>query len=76
MPWSQADATRHTKKAKSAKAKRQWSHVANRALRSGASEGSAVRQANAVVARGRPGSTKSKRGKRPGSSSRRRRARR
>jgi len=54
MPWSPQDATRHTKKAKSAKAKRQWSKVANSALKSGASEGSAVRQANAAVkARGK-----------------------
>jgi len=49
MPWSPKDATRHTKKAKSGKSKRQWSEVANKALQGGASEGSAVRQANAAV---------------------------
>jgi len=49
MPWKSKDATRHTKKARSPKAKRQWSKVANAALRRGASEGSAVRQANAAV---------------------------
>lgn len=49
MSWTPSDATRHTKKAKSTKAKKQWSEVANSALRRGASEGSAVRQANSVV---------------------------
>lgn len=51
MPWTSKDAYRHTHKAKSAKAKRQWEHVSNSALKRGASEGSAIRQANAVVAR-------------------------
>lgn len=51
MPWDAADATRHTKKAQSAVSKRQWSDVANSVLKRGGSEGSAVRQANAVVAR-------------------------
>lgn len=49
MPWIPGDAAGHTKKADSAIAKRQWAHVANSALERGASEGSAVRQANAVV---------------------------
>lgn len=51
MPWSSDDATRHTKKAKDPKAKRQFAHVANSALKRGASEGSAIRQANAAVAK-------------------------
>lgn len=51
MPWVPADAKRHTKKASSAKKQRQWAHVADKALAGGASEGSAIRQANAVVAR-------------------------
>jgi len=51
MPWSPSDAKRHTKKAKSGKSSRQWSDVANSALKRGASEGSAIRQANAVVKR-------------------------
>lgn len=51
MPWSPKDATRHTKKAKSGKAKRQWKDVANSALKRGASDASAIRQANAVVKR-------------------------
>jgi hypothetical protein len=52
MPWTSKDAYRHTHKAKSPKAQRQWSDVSNSALKRGASEGSAIRQANAVVARG------------------------
>jgi hypothetical protein len=53
MPWKAKDANRHTRKAKSAKSKRQWSHVANSMLSRGSSEGSAVRAANAVVKRKR-----------------------
>jgi hypothetical protein len=59
MPWGAADAKRHTKKASSPAKKRQWAHVANSALGRGHSEGSAVRQANAVV--GDPGRATSKR---------------
>jgi len=53
MPWQPTDATRHTKKAKSATAKRQWKDVANSVLSRGGSEGSAIREANAVVKRRR-----------------------
>jgi hypothetical protein len=49
-PWSPLDAVHKTKKAKTPKKKRQWSEVANAALKSGDSEASAIRQANAVVA--------------------------
>lgn len=49
MPWTAKDAKRHTKKAGSAKKKRQWSHVANSMLKAGKSEGAAVRAANAAV---------------------------
>ena len=49
MPWQKTDAKRHTKKADTPKRQRQWSKVANSMLISGASEGSAVRAANAVV---------------------------
>lgn len=49
MPWSSSDAKSHTKKAASKKSKRQWAAVANSALARGASEGSAIRQANAVI---------------------------
>jgi len=50
MPWEPSDATKHTKKADTPKKKRQWADVANSALASGDSEGSAIRQANAAVA--------------------------
>jgi hypothetical protein len=49
MPWGPSDATRHTKKAKSAKSKRQWSHVAESMRKRGMSEGAAIRAANGVV---------------------------
>jgi uncharacterized protein YdaT len=49
MPWEKKDAKRHTKSADSPKKQRQWKEVANSALKRGDSEGSAVRQANAVV---------------------------
>ena len=50
-PWEPKDAARHTRKASTAKKKRQWAHVSDGALARGASEESAIRQANAVVAR-------------------------
>jgi uncharacterized protein YdaT len=51
MPWSAKDAKRHTHKAKSAKAARQWAHVANNMLQRGSSEGAAIRAANSRVAK-------------------------
>lgn len=51
MPWRASDSKRHTKKADTPKKQKQWSSVANSALDSGDSEGSAVRQANGVVAK-------------------------
>lgn len=51
MPWTAKDATRHTKKAKSAKAKRQFAHVANNMLERGYDEGTAIKAANSVVAK-------------------------
>ncbi len=44
-------AQRFTKKANTPKKKRQWSDVEKSALKRGASPGSAIRQANAVVKR-------------------------
>lgn len=49
MPWTAKDAHGKTHRANTPKKKRQWAHVANSALSRGASEGSAVRQANAAV---------------------------
>lgn len=51
MPWTPADATSKTKKADTPKRRRQWSAVANSALERGASDKSAIMQANAVVGR-------------------------
>lgn len=55
MPWGAKDATKFTKKAKSKTAKRQFAHVANSMLERGATEGSAIRAANAAVAKRRKG---------------------
>jgi hypothetical protein len=51
MPWTANDAMRFTKKADTPAKKRQWAHVANSALASGDSEGSAIKQANSAVKR-------------------------
>jgi len=50
MPWKVTDAKKHTKKASTPKKRRMWRDVANGALKRGASDSSAIRQANAVVA--------------------------
>ena len=49
MPWGPNDASGHDKKAKSAKQKRQWAHVANSVLERTGDEGLAVREANGVI---------------------------
>jgi hypothetical protein len=51
MPWKPSDATHSTKKAKSPKAKRQWSKVANSVLKRTGNDVLAKREANAVIAR-------------------------
>ena len=51
MPWQSSDATRHTKKATSPVAKRQWAHVADGVLAKTGNEGLAVREANGVIDR-------------------------
>ena len=53
MPWKPSEAKGKTKAAKTPKEKRQWSHVANAALKRGASEESAIRQASATVKKGK-----------------------
>ena len=57
MPWSASDVNRHNK-GLSPKQKRQWVAVANSALGRGASEGSAIRQASAVVKKHSPAAKK------------------
>lgn len=50
MPWSPSDAKRFDKDAKSSpKASRQWSHIANSALKRGDSESTAIKKASGVV---------------------------
>lgn len=53
MPWAPKDASKKTHKANSPKAKRQWSKTANEVLKRTGDEGSAVRIANAAVAKRR-----------------------
>jgi len=50
MPWTARDATRHTKKATTAKSKRAFAHAANSVLRETGNEGRAVRAGNAAAA--------------------------
>lgn len=49
MPWGLSDARSHTRAANTGHKKRVWSAAANSALKSGKSEGAAVRIANAAV---------------------------
>jgi hypothetical protein len=49
MPWGYSDAKRHTKKATTPAAEKQWSAVANSVLSDSGDEGKAVRIANGVV---------------------------
>jgi len=50
MPWKPQEAEEHTHKANTPKKRRMWADVADSALARGSSEGSAIRQANAVAA--------------------------
>ena len=49
MPWKPKDASKHTKKANTPAKKHQFAATANAMLEKGASEGSAIRVANAAV---------------------------
>lgn len=51
MPWESKDALSHTKKANTPEKQSLWARIANEQLRKGASEGSAIRQANAAIGR-------------------------
>lgn len=51
MPWTEKDAIHKTKKAKSAKAKRQWRDVANSVLAKTGDDARAIKSANAVIAK-------------------------
>jgi hypothetical protein len=52
MPFDPSDATRHTKKATTAKKRRTFSKTANAVLERTGDEGKAIRIANAQVAKG------------------------
>ena len=49
MPWSAKSAKRKTRAANSPRRKRAWAKIANKALKSGKDEGSAIRIANAAI---------------------------
>jgi len=49
MPWKPSDAKHKTKKASTPKKEALWARIANRLLKGGASDESAIRQANAVI---------------------------
>jgi len=49
MPWKPSDARHKTKRASTPKKQALWSKIANRLLAGGATDASAIRQANAVV---------------------------
>jgi methylmalonyl-CoA mutase N-terminal domain/subunit len=51
MPWTAADAERHTRKATTRALRELWAKVANECLEGTGDEGRAIREANAVVAR-------------------------
>lgn len=49
MPWTAKDAPRKTRRAKTAKQKRQWAHIAESARKRGVPEGQAIRMASGVI---------------------------
>ncbi len=51
MPWKPSDAKHKTKKADTPKKQALWAQISSRLLKEGASEGSAIKQANAVIGR-------------------------
>ena len=51
MPWTAADAAKHTHKAVTPRLQQLWAHVANNALKRGSSDAAAIREANAAVAK-------------------------
>jgi hypothetical protein len=53
MPWTPSDAKKHTHKASTSKLQDQWAAVANSSLAAHGDEARAIREANAVVSRGR-----------------------
>jgi uncharacterized protein YdaT len=52
MPWEGKGPWKYSRKAKTAKQKRQARHIAQSMMDRGASEGAAIRAANGVIKRG------------------------
>jgi hypothetical protein len=52
MPWTADDALSHTKKATTEEARRLWADIPTQVLERTGDEGRAIREANAVIARG------------------------
>jgi hypothetical protein len=61
VPWTPAEASRFTHKAKSPKRKRQWRDVANSMLKRTGDDGAAIRAANAVVKKSQAKRTRKRR---------------
>jgi hypothetical protein len=51
MPWATSDVKGKTKKAKTAKSKRQWRDIANKLKGEGLSDKQAIMRANGVIKR-------------------------
>lgn len=51
MPWTAADAHKHTHKANTKRKRQVWAHIANAELRKHGNEGRAIRAANAAIRR-------------------------
>ena len=49
MPWNSRSAKKHTKRANTAKKKRQWAKIANSVLKATGDESRALRTANAIL---------------------------
>ena len=49
MPWSAKDSKKFTKAAHTEKERRQWAHIANKALKSGDSKEKAIMKASGVI---------------------------
>lgn len=58
MPWTSADAKKHTKDANTAHLRRLWARVANNALKEYGNDAQAIRAANAAVNKEKAKSTK------------------
>jgi hypothetical protein len=51
MPWTPEDASKKTHRAKTAKQRREWAHIANGVLAKTGNDALAIREANGVLAK-------------------------